>query len=59
MTAAGSDRLAAGDPRLARRDRLVAWLVTGPVGRIVAFFWDLGAAWWRWARRRGGTERTR
>jgi hypothetical protein len=26
------------------RDRLGAWLVTGPVGRLVAFFADLGAA---------------
>jgi hypothetical protein len=26
------------------RDRLAAWLVTGPVGRFVAFFADLGAA---------------
>jgi len=26
------------------RDRLAAWLVTGPVGRFVAFLADLGAA---------------
>lgn len=26
------------------RDRFAAWLVTGPVGRFVAFFLDLGAA---------------
>ena len=25
-------------------DRLLAWLVTGPVGRLVAFVWDLAAA---------------
>jgi hypothetical protein len=24
-------------------DRLLAWIVTGPVGRFVAFFLDLGA----------------
>jgi hypothetical protein len=29
-----------------RRDRLLAWLVTGPLGRVVAFFGDLGAAVW-------------
>jgi hypothetical protein len=34
---------------LSTRDRFLAWLVTGPVGRIVAFVWDLGAAWSRWA----------
>jgi hypothetical protein len=26
------------------RDRLAAWLVTGPVGRFVAFVCDLAAA---------------
>jgi hypothetical protein len=26
------------------RDRLAAWLVTGPVGRFVAFVLDLAAA---------------
>ncbi len=30
--------------RLATRDRFLAWIVTGPVGRFVAFFWDFGAA---------------
>jgi hypothetical protein len=35
---------------LTARDRVAAWLVTGPVGRVVAFFWDLGAAWLSWAR---------
>jgi hypothetical protein len=30
--------------RLSARDRFLAWIVTGPVGRFVAFFWDLGAA---------------
>jgi hypothetical protein len=38
--------------RLTLRDRLGAWLVTGPVGRFVAFVADLGAYWVRWARRR-------
>ena len=32
------------------RDRVAAWLVTGPVGRVIAFVWDLSAAWLRWAR---------
>jgi hypothetical protein len=31
------------------RDRALAWIVTGPVGRVVAFTWDLGAAWLGWA----------
>jgi hypothetical protein len=31
---------------------LLAWLVTGPVGRFVAFFLDLGAALIGAARRR-------
>jgi hypothetical protein len=38
--------------RLTVRDRLAAWLVTGPVGRFVAFVADLAAYWWRWALRR-------
>jgi hypothetical protein len=29
---------------LATRDRFLAWLVTGPVGRFVAFFVDFGEA---------------
>jgi hypothetical protein len=29
---------------LAARDRLLAWLVTGPVGRLVAFLLDFGEA---------------
>jgi hypothetical protein len=37
---------------LSRRDRFLAWLVTGPVGRFVAFFLDLGAALIGAARRR-------
>jgi hypothetical protein len=31
------------------RDRVTAWLATGPVGRVVAFVWDLSAAWGHWA----------
>jgi hypothetical protein len=31
------------------RDRAIAWLLTGPVGRLVAFAGDLVAVWWRWA----------
>jgi len=40
-------------------DRFLAWLVTGPVGRLVAFVLDLGAFAWQAARRRagGGAER--
>jgi hypothetical protein len=29
---------------LATRDRLLAWLVTGPAGRVAAFVLDFGAA---------------
>ena len=39
---------------LTRRDRLLAWIVTGPVGRFVAFIADLAAYGWRWALRRTG-----
>jgi hypothetical protein len=28
----------------------LAWIVTGPVGRLIAFVGDLAAYWWRWAR---------
>jgi hypothetical protein len=31
------------------RDRAAAWFLTGPLGRVVAFVGDLGAAWLRWA----------
>jgi len=34
------------------RDRALAWILTGPLGRLAAFFVDLGAAWWRWATAR-------
>jgi hypothetical protein len=42
-------------PRLSARDRFYAWLVSGPVGRVVAFFATLGAyAWERLGERRRG-----
>lgn len=33
-------------------DRALAWLVTGPIGRVAAFLGDLGAYWWRGFRGR-------
>jgi hypothetical protein len=39
-------------PTLSARDRVHAWLVTGPVGRVVAFFGDLFAYAWRSLRNR-------
>jgi hypothetical protein len=38
-------------------DRPLAWLLTGPIGRVVAFFGDLGAALGGWALRRAGLRR--
>ena len=38
-------------------DRILAWILTGPVGRVVAFFGDLGAALASWALRRVGLKR--
>ena len=38
-------------------ERLLAWFFTGPVGRVVAFFGDLGAALGGWALRRLGLRR--
>ena len=35
-------------------DRILAWILTGPVGRVAAFFGDLGAALASWALRRAG-----
>ncbi|HLM30899.1 MAG TPA: hypothetical protein VK326_04500 [Solirubrobacterales bacterium] len=29
-------------------ERFFAWIVTGPVGRFIAFFADLAVYWWRW-----------
>jgi hypothetical protein len=42
---------------LSAPDRFLAWLVTGPIGRVVAFFGDLGAALGGWALRRAGLRR--
>jgi hypothetical protein len=39
--------------RISLRDRFLAWLVTGPVGRLVAFVLDLGTVLIKAARRRG------
>jgi hypothetical protein len=39
--------------RLTLRDRFLAWIVTGPVGRLIAFVLDLGAALVNAVRRRG------
>ena len=33
-------------------ERFAAWILTGPVGRFVAFFTDLAVHWWRWVRGR-------
>jgi hypothetical protein len=38
---------------LSLRDRFLSWLVTGPVGRFVAFVLDLGALIVRSVRRGG------
>jgi uncharacterized protein len=37
---------------LSLRDRVFAWIVTGPVGRLAAFVADLATYWWESARRR-------
>jgi hypothetical protein len=39
--------------------RFVVWLVTGPLGRVAAFFADLAVFWWRWARGREADPRER
>ena len=39
-------------PRLTLRDRLFSWIITGPVGRVLAFFADLAVYVWRSARGR-------
>jgi hypothetical protein len=33
--------------RLSPLERFAAWILTGPVGRFVAFFADLAVYWWR------------
>src|SRR5215211_2345462 len=37
-----------GDGRVNPLERFFAWIVTGPVGRFIAFFADLAVYWWRW-----------
>lgn len=39
-------------------DRVAAWLLTGPVGRVVAFCGDVGAALGGWALGRLGLRRS-
>jgi hypothetical protein len=39
-------------PRRGPLERVYAWIVTGPVGRLLAFFADLAVYWWRWLRGR-------
>ena len=46
-------------PPLTLSDRVIAWLVTGPVGRVAAFFADLAVYWWRWVRGRESDRRSR
>ncbi len=38
------------------RDRLGAWLVTGPLARVAGFFAELSVALWRAATRRPQRE---
>jgi hypothetical protein len=40
-------------------ERFAAWIVTGPVGRVVAFFADLAVYWWRWVRGHEADRRDR
>ncbi len=40
-------------------ERFAAWILTGPVGRVVAFFADLGVYWWRWVTGRAVNPRNR
>ena len=40
-------------PPLSTKDRFLAWIVTGPVGRAVAFIADLAVLAWRSLRRKG------
>jgi hypothetical protein len=40
-------------------ERFLAWVLTGPVGRLAAFFADLGVYWWRWATGRATDGRGR
>jgi hypothetical protein len=40
-------------------ERFATWLLTGPIGRLAAFFADLGVYWWRWASGREANARER
>lgn len=40
-------------------ERFAAWVLTGPVGRFVAFFADLGVYGWRWVTGRVADRRSR
>jgi hypothetical protein len=40
-------------------ERFAAWVLTGPVGRVIAFFADLAVYWWRRVRGREADRRTR
>ena len=44
---------------LSAPERFAAWILTGPVGRVAAFFADLGVYWWRWATGRVAGARER
>jgi hypothetical protein len=37
-------------PPRARSERATAWVVTGPVGHLLAFLADVAVAWLAWAR---------
>jgi hypothetical protein len=39
--------------------RAAVWLVTGPIGRVAAFFADVAVYWWRWVRGREVDPRSR
>ena len=40
-------------------ERFAAWIITGPVGRVAAFFADLAVYSWRWVRGREADRRER
>ncbi|HLL85843.1 MAG TPA: hypothetical protein VK387_00865 [Thermoleophilaceae bacterium] len=42
-------------PPRSRPERLLAWLLTGPLGHLIAFLCELAVAWLRWAG--GGVRR--
>jgi hypothetical protein len=44
---------------MSTHERFLAWIVTGPIGRFYAFFADLAAYWWRWARAKVSGARQR